>query len=253
MPVRFYCCYLLQSTPKPTSFYIGSTPDPFRRLRQHNGELTQGAYKTSSAAKRPWKMICCISGFQSQVAALQFEHAWQHPYQTRHIPKENRIVNSRSQMYRSLDKYIGNLRLLASADAFSRMPLTVHLLEEVALMAWMKNKFKIAIPEYVHVEEDIRPNIGRQDDDLPPIGGGKLKLYTTQYSVSKLSELYCNYKKEDQQGAVCPSCHFEVDLTKFASTLLENCQDQVIPRSGSCPSCQKPIEWSVIAHFAKVS
>lgn len=52
--VPFYCCYLLASTvPRyKTHAYVGSTPDPGKRLRQHNGDLTQGAKKTSK--KRPW-------------------------------------------------------------------------------------------------------------------------------------------------------------------------------------------------------
>ncbi|KAG0325667.1 hypothetical protein BGZ99_000315 [Dissophora globulifera] len=51
---RFYCCYLLASTvPRYKNHgYVGSTPDPIKRLRQHNGDLTQGAKKTSK--KRPW-------------------------------------------------------------------------------------------------------------------------------------------------------------------------------------------------------
>ncbi|KAF9273931.1 Slx4p interacting protein [Mortierella alpina] len=52
--IPFYCCYLLASTVAryKTHAYVGSTPDPVKRLRQHNGDLTQGAKKTSK--KRPW-------------------------------------------------------------------------------------------------------------------------------------------------------------------------------------------------------
>jgi hypothetical protein len=82
--------------------YIGSTPNPPRRIRfvmgpfhrsivldllfcdrQHNGELTQGASKTR--AQRPWVMQMIVHGFPSKLAALQFEWAWQHPTVSRHV------------------------------------------------------------------------------------------------------------------------------------------------------------------------
>lgn len=81
----FYACYLLRSmkSPKSRTTYIGSTPHPPRRIRQHNGELTQGAWKTSRG--RPWVMSMLVHGFPSKLAALQFEWAWQHPHLSRHL------------------------------------------------------------------------------------------------------------------------------------------------------------------------
>ncbi|CAM6108083.1 unnamed protein product [Calypogeia fissa] len=74
-----HACYLLRSlNPRfKSSFYIGCTTDPKRRLRQHNGEMAQGAHFTKK--KRPWEMVLCVYGFTSHVNALQFEWAWQHP------------------------------------------------------------------------------------------------------------------------------------------------------------------------------
>lgn len=79
----FYTCYFLRSIASPSSTYIGSTPDPRRRKRQHNGDLTQGACKTMRA--RPWEMECIVYGFSSKIAALQFEWAWASPHLTRHL------------------------------------------------------------------------------------------------------------------------------------------------------------------------
>jgi len=73
---KFYACYLLRSLKVPNSQktyvrsdcpfaqtaynQVGSTPDPPRRLRQHNGELTQGAWKTSNG--RPWVSSAALGG-----------------------------------------------------------------------------------------------------------------------------------------------------------------------------------------------
>lgn len=79
----FYACYFLRSLASPANTYIGSTPAPPRRKRQHNGDLTQGAFKTTRS--RPWEMECIVYGFSSKIAALQFEWAWTKPHLTRHL------------------------------------------------------------------------------------------------------------------------------------------------------------------------
>ncbi|KAE9591330.1 hypothetical protein Lal_00038582 [Lupinus albus] len=75
----FFACYLLTSlNPRhKRSTYIGFTVNPRRRIRQHNGEIGAGAFRTKK--KRPWEMVLCVYGFPTNVSALQFEWAWQHP------------------------------------------------------------------------------------------------------------------------------------------------------------------------------
>ena len=77
----------LQKTEEdPWSFYIiqnkgctyaGVSPDPVKRLRKHNGELSGGAKYTHS--KGPgWTHVCLVHGFQTKNQALQFEWAVKH-------------------------------------------------------------------------------------------------------------------------------------------------------------------------------
>ena len=56
------------------SLYVGATIDLSHRIRQHNGELSGGAHRTSS--KGPgWVCFLYVQGFQSRTESLQFEYA----------------------------------------------------------------------------------------------------------------------------------------------------------------------------------
>ena len=55
-----------------TRTYVGSTTDPDRRLRQHNGEIRGGA-RSTSRWKGKWKLIAYISGFSGRGEALRWE------------------------------------------------------------------------------------------------------------------------------------------------------------------------------------
>lgn len=68
-----YTVYVLRSTVRHASLYIGSTPNPPRRLKQHNGQVRGGAARTSRPSLRPWEMVAIVSGFPGMVAALKFE------------------------------------------------------------------------------------------------------------------------------------------------------------------------------------
>ncbi|VVT58318.1 uncharacterized protein SAPINGB_P006146 [Magnusiomyces paraingens] len=146
----FYSCYLLQSSKSIRSFYIGSTPDPIRRLRQHNGVLKSGgAYRTRSDKKRVWRAVAIVCGFQSKVAALQFEHAWQHPDITRHINSDSNLSRNQLQDPESVQKkkpikprtlagHLNAMKSLMRAPLFSHMPLDLYILEKSSSEAWKK-------------------------------------------------------------------------------------------------------------------
>jgi predicted GIY-YIG superfamily endonuclease len=62
-------CYILANGERT---YNGSTNDPRRRLRQHNGELKGGARATSRGGPG-WRFVAVVAGFPDHVNALQCE------------------------------------------------------------------------------------------------------------------------------------------------------------------------------------
>ncbi|RCK65015.1 Structure-specific endonuclease subunit SLX1 [Candida viswanathii] len=148
----FYGVYILQSIPKPRSMYVGSTPDPKRRLRQHNGDLKAGgAYRTKRDGSRPWKMIVLVYGFPSRVSALQFEHSLQHAYQTRHIEQESRVVSSSRQS--SIYSKLANVRLLLASLSFNKMQLKVAIFDDKAFDTWNANKYNVECANLCELRE----------------------------------------------------------------------------------------------------
>ncbi len=89
--------YCLATLEEPVHTYIGATPYPDQRLRQHNGELSGGARATS---KRPgqWYRVCFVKGFLDNCDALSFEWHWKH-----FSRKNKQIKNSIERRQKALE------------------------------------------------------------------------------------------------------------------------------------------------------
>lgn len=118
--------------------YAGVSPDPVRRLRQHNSEIKGGAKYTTS--KGPgWTHMCLVSGFE-KIQALQFEWAVKHcPPRVAGGP-----VNRLNKMINVLNKDKWTSK---SPDA-SIVPLTLtwlesHNIEEYTLPDYVNEVFEI--------------------------------------------------------------------------------------------------------------
>ncbi|KAK8041428.1 Structure-specific endonuclease subunit SLX1 [Apiospora phragmitis] len=144
-----YVVYVLRSTVRKASFYIGSTPNPPRRLNQHNGVAKGGAVRTSRKSLRPWEMVAVVSGFPGKIAALKFEMvrwALANPHLSLHIPSSDRITIATQKKRNghpkrppySLTSVISNLHLLLRVPSFLRWPLKLHFFNRDVHTAWLK-------------------------------------------------------------------------------------------------------------------
>ena len=116
--------------------YAGVSPDPVKRLRKHNGEISGGAKYTQS--KGPgWTHVCLVHGFQTKIQALQFEWA------VKHVPPRDSggLINRLKKLYCVLNKS----HWTSKSPAATTVPLRVE---------WKIEKPKIldtlTLPAYVN-------------------------------------------------------------------------------------------------------
>ncbi|AQZ12831.1 SLX1 (YBR228W) [Zygosaccharomyces parabailii] len=279
----FYCCYLLQSVCKRQSFYIGSTPNPVRRLRQHNGILNRGgAYRTKRQDTRPWEMIMFVYGFLSKIAALQFEHAWQHGYSTHYIEENDRIVKSRTGG-RSIHHKLGTARLLANNTYFKHMNLVVHFFNNDVENIWKENKFKIVDSIPITVKLLQNRTVTPTTENAIVYADGNLKLVEDVYNdyVRRDVEMFKLYQDRLSYGeircGICQSifdytsenvklkpflgfcghrnCNFIAHLGCLHRYFLDEGQLNIgtrnlIPKKGRCPDCSAMIEWGIMVKYS---
>ena len=100
--------------------YAGVSPDPVRRLRQHNGEIKGGAKYTLS--KGPgWKHVCIVSGFQTKIQSMQFEWAVKH--------QKPRNVGGIDARLKKLNEVMLKERWTSKSPLSADVPLKVEYIE----------------------------------------------------------------------------------------------------------------------------
>ncbi|KAJ6602178.1 hypothetical protein B0H10DRAFT_2230287 [Mycena sp. CBHHK59/15] len=283
----FYACYLLKSiqTPTSTATYIGSTPNPPKRIRQHNGELTQGARKTR--LRRPWVMQMIVHGFPSRLAALQFEWAWQHPYSSRHL----RDGDGKAMLRRSstIKTNVQTVRLMISTHPYSSWPLHVKLFTDAAVKGWANANKDASVPAlpqgftYVIELEGVDGKSGQVGSGRDGPLSANDEHFTSAHLAKNTALLASN------RQLTCSICHSELQnfstvrvfffLMSPSSSFIQNDKDPLtttlcpatactavshlvclsadfllsqppdtgmIPRGGQCRSCHTYVLWGDI-------
>lgn len=116
--------------------YAGVSPDPVRRLRQHNGELKGGAKYTTGRGSG-WKHVCFVKGFQNKIQALQFEWAVKHV-----LPRNAGGIDKRlHKLYTVLCKQ----HWTSKSPLASTVPLTLE-------WCCIENIIAMDLPNYISVE-----------------------------------------------------------------------------------------------------
>ncbi|KAH9909716.1 GIY-YIG catalytic domain-containing protein [Xylariomycetidae sp. FL2044] len=276
-----YVVYILRSTVRHASFYIGSTPHPPRRLKQHNGEAKGGAVRTSRATLRPWEMVGVVSGFPSSVAALKFEWAFANPHVSLHIPSNSRISVSTQKKRNghpkrpvySLTSILSNLHLLLRVPTFARWPLTVHFFNAGVHTAWTKWCATANEPlrDTIKVLTDFEPEpaplsapegSARQRGKRAvqpwgihalPLNYAPLKDYVTKtqsiYAFEREGDcVVCGETLEPGEGlhATCSNagCEGTGHISCWSRHMLGDANtDDIIPISGHCPKCRGEVSW----------
>ena len=117
--------------------YAGVSPDPVRRLRQHNGEIKGGAKYTTGKGSG-WTHICLVEGFRDKIEAMQFEWA------VKHVPPRNAggLINRIKKLYITCAKE----KWTSNAPLSSEVPLIIRWVQYVETE-------HVPLPEYVTEEK----------------------------------------------------------------------------------------------------
>jgi predicted GIY-YIG superfamily endonuclease len=123
--------------------YAGVSPDPKRRLRQHNGEIKGGA-KYTTGKGCGWQHICLISGFKDKIQAMQFEWAVKHV-----APRNAGGLNMR---IKKLYHVLKSTRWTSKSPLASEIPLIIEWKINKDIIHNIDNQVPTYINQHYHKE-----------------------------------------------------------------------------------------------------
>lgn len=247
----FYSCYLIRSLKEDqkNKVYVGSTPNPKRRLRQHNGELTQGAFRTKK--HRPWQYVMIIHGFPSKIHALQFEWAWQKPLQSRHIKavdnnnfQKSRLIDNNKRSANLMLTKMWAAQLLLNTKPFSMWPLKIR---------FVLPNLQTLFLEHTTLPKQISTSVGTVNEMMESYQERERKTidrYRSFQNLPKTCSICTESIREQDSYLECLSCgvlkSHVICLAKQFTT------DTLLPILGDCPICSTELIWGELIQASKL-
>jgi predicted GIY-YIG superfamily endonuclease len=267
MDTRFHGVYLLTSCDPHCKdwYYVGYTVDPARRLRQHNGELVNGAHRTSRRG-RPWRLVLFVSGFSEDRAALRFEWLMQHP-------RKSRLTKAREHELAALTRLryaVGALHLMLSLPPYATMALTLTVVDrptydgavarvEQSGVATPAASALLVIRDMAMAEvRALRGNVGDAAAALLDDGEHAARLQQAEElglvactlcarPVRHLASLRCAARP-----AACPlNAHVACAAMWFFSHAPGAAPALLPTRPAPCPVCAAELQWGVLTQALK--
>ncbi|XP_062371811.1 structure-specific endonuclease subunit SLX1 [Sardina pilchardus] len=237
---NFFGVYMLYCTnPKfKGRIYIGFTVNPERRIGQHNAGQHKGGAKRTSG-RGPWEMVLIIHGFPSDIAALTFEWAWQHPHISRrllHMAKRVRRESSLQFHWR----IVSNMLRVAP---WSRLPLTVR---------WLRPEYHLNFDATLWPPPHMPIAFGgvRAKKNRPAAKACQEQGEEEEGRVKECCKLCLEtVKSSDKVSCFLPSCDMVCHLICLAQHFLKSEPGHLLPVEGRCPSCNRTVLWgNLISH-----
>ena len=122
--------------------YAGVSPDPIKRLRKHNGEISGGAKYTLSKGKG-WQHLCLVHGFQSKIQSMQFEWA------LKHVPPRN--VGGLQSRIKKLFSLFNKTHWTSKSPEASSVPLQLEWIKKDIDFLLNSENIDRKVPSYVSI------------------------------------------------------------------------------------------------------
>nr|XP_032816410.1 structure-specific endonuclease subunit slx1-like isoform X5 [Petromyzon marinus] len=246
---NFFGVYMLYCTnPKfKGRIYVGYTVDPERRIGQHNGGRRKGgALRTSG--RGPWDMVLIVHGFPSDIAALRFEWAWQHPQRSRrltHVARKHRSENS-------LQLHLRVLWHMVRVPPWCRLPLTLR---------WLRPEYREDFPVGMEPPLHMPVAFGPVRAKARPCGGSRTQQQQGEVAVQSMNPsqatgaarcMLCHQRiqqEDERMSCFHPGCRMEAHITCLARDFLKTDPTQLLPVEGQCPGCKNAVLWGDLVRY----